>query len=187
ALPTRFFDPRKSLAVEHVFLDRMFPLLRDLDRRTLSPREVEELEKILDRVVTWVGWYDESPKEVIAAKEKAMREGLKRLSPEARRFLRAGGRTAQQVDALPVAQAVTIYSVYRYRQLNEDFIKWLYVPYAQAQPGLKQARERAKAARDSHDGEPFTVLLTGYDHIALTMTRAERAIAALRCVEAVRL
>jgi hypothetical protein len=189
ALPEGFADPRKYLTLENAFLFQMFPVLRDLDRRTLSPREAEELEKVLERVV---GWADDSNKEGgnkegNARRQQAMRAALKKVSPEARQFLLGQGRTAQQVDALPVAQAVAVYSLHRYRQLSEDLIKWLYVPYWQAQPGLKQAEERTKAASTGQDGVPFVMLVTGFNRVALATTRPVRAIAALRCVEAIRM
>ena len=51
--------------------------------------------------------------------------------PRAKRFVIAGGRSASEVEAMPVAQVVLLYTMQTYDELCDNITKWAFVPYAQ--------------------------------------------------------
>jgi hypothetical protein len=109
--------------------------------------------------------------------------------PQAKRFLKAQGKTQEQIEAMPALQAVMIYSLYQYDRQRDDQFKWLSVPYWQARAGLQKAEKGLKRSKASMDeGFPIgPLLLPAVQKVFFASARSERRIAALRCIEAVRL
>jgi hypothetical protein len=110
--------------------------------------------------------------------------------PAAREFLLAQGWTKEQVEALPVVQAVLMHEVANYDRLYDDMLKWQSLSYPEARYGLRQVEEqlRAEKAKGAAAGTTLAALImpaTARVHEAYT--RTERRLAALRCIEAIRL
>jgi hypothetical protein len=187
ALPRQFIDVTRCVSFETTFLYHMFPLLREVKGPPLGAPQAERLQKILEEVAAWHESHEDTTREAKEASKRAMLEATRKLSPQARQFLLDEGRKPAEVDALPVPQAVAIYSLYQYHRLTEDLLKWVTVPYWQSQAGEKQAEERRQAALKQLDGAPFVTATAAFDKIHHSMARTERALAALRCVEALRL
>jgi hypothetical protein len=108
--------------------------------------------------------------------------------PRAKRFLRQKGRSAREVEAMPALQAVYLYEINQYDVAYDDLRKWANLPYAEAAPHIRRASLRARE-RARRDGLPSLagVLLPAVEKVLAAPARIERKVAALRCVEALRL
>ena len=82
---------------------------------------------------------------------------------------------------------VLIHSFHQYRRLQDDLYKWYGLPYWEARPRLEQADKRIRQARNRLEGMPFIDWLPALQKIVASSVRLERRVAALRCVEAVRM
>jgi hypothetical protein len=161
------------------------PELRDVETAPLSPRRQQQLQTLAeqlsrgemlgDRPVPW-----ETKLGLIAVVIKAY--------PEARRALIAEGRKPEEVDALSAVQVVVIHSLHQYNRERDDLFRWSYLPYREARAGFQQAERQI--ARDARrlEGLPFgRALLPALAKVYDATVRLDRRIAALRCVEAIRL
>jgi hypothetical protein len=185
-LPQPLFDLRKPIEGERLMLDS---LLRELgagaERRVMSQAEAQAL---VDRLVATLrnfgfvqarhDWQSRLGWAVLAAQSY----------PQARAHLLEHGWTAAQVETMPVLQAGLLYEVFNYEQHSDDLLKWAGLPDWQARPGLARAEERLKAVKASGTGSILAVLLLPSTlRPRDTVARADRRVAALRCVEALRL
>jgi hypothetical protein len=109
---------------------------------------------------------------------------LEQAHPAACRRLIERGRPESQVNAMPAVQAVLIDVVETHQQLYQEAMQWMYVPFA------------ARAGRTDRDvanwgeGLRFLVSLSPFPALEAcnaTVTNSDRYVAALRCVEALRL
>jgi hypothetical protein len=110
---------------------------------------------------------------------------LKGYSP-AKRALVEQGRPQEEVEAMPVAQVVLLYSLQQYNRTRDEMFKWSYVPYPQAQQGMQQAEESLKQM----EGEivPLaSLLLPALRQVRTAAARMDRRIAAQRIIEAIRM
>jgi hypothetical protein len=182
-LPHPFIDLGKALSAERLIAETEVPLIRDIESARLSPQQQQELLRQLQRLAQAgdgggnIGWESHLGMLVLAAK----------LYPQAKQALIDAGRTAEDVEAMPVLQVVVIYSLRQYQQQQDELFKWYNLPYWQAGPGLLQAHQQIRAAREHFAGVPFTVLLPAAIKVYSAANRLDRRIAALRCVEAIRL
>lgn len=108
--------------------------------------------------------------------------------PQSRENLIARGRKAQEVDALPVLQVVALDSLHQFRWHRDEMYKWIGLPYWEAQPGLEAATKRFEQARAEMEAFPALLdLLPASSRVLQSTIRLDRRLAALRCVEALRL
>src|SRR5262249_19176989 len=115
--------------------------------------------------------------------------GLKKY-PEAKAYLRQHGWTEEQIAALPVLQAVLMYEVAVYDRMFDEFAKWINHPYESQRRGLAAAEDALKreVARIGAPGLSVAgYLLPAVHRVIWTGARVDRRIAALRCVEAIRM
>jgi hypothetical protein len=99
--------------------------------------------------------------------------------------LRAAGYTNEQIDAMCGAQLILTATVETYDRVRDDNFKWFSVPYAQAQDGMQMA---IKELGPNQAAIPLVQLLLPAARAArAAVGRIDRNIAALRCVEAIRL
>lgn len=110
-----------------------------------------------------------------------------RAYPEAKKALIAEGRKPAEVEALPALQMVLIHSLHQYQRLQDDLLKWSSLPYWEARPRLEQAEKRIRMTRNRLEGMPFIDYLPAIQKVVAAPVRLERRIAALRCIEAIRL
>ena len=104
-----------------------------------------------------------------------------------KQFLIAQGRKPDEVEKMPVREVVSIYAVHTYQRLRDDLFKWHYVPYWQAQRGFEQAETALRKDKQSMEAWPLVTLLPALGRVRFQEARLDRHIAALRCIEAVRL
>jgi hypothetical protein len=184
ALPQPFIDLRKPYQGERLMIDNLLPgfreALRDPHATPMSPQQVEELGVKLAHLA-------ESVK--TEAKPWLLALALKKYSP-AKEYLRRHGRSEQQVNELPVLQAVLLYEVAEYDRFFDEQVKWQGQPYEIQRRGLAEADEalRREVARVGAPGLSLAgMLLPAVFRVSEASARLDRRIAALRCVEAVRL
>lgn len=181
-LPTPFIDIRPSLEMEMDLMFREFRDLRVLDRETLS---VEQANALAASILTKVGMNAEDNKT------------LRTLTPaawammqycDAQTFLQERQWSQAQIKALPVAQAVLLYQVQQYQDIRDEMVCWLFLPYGDAYPRLKEAeRSLSNQYEKGFKANVFLYFMPALYRIGHLQCRLDRDIAMLRIVEALRL
>ena len=109
--------------------------------------------------------------------------------PRAKRFLISQGRSAAEVEAMPVPQVILLYTMRTYDELRDDTFKWMSIPYSEAEKGLEQTDRRLKKAHA--EGREIISLATFVMPAMLGAKTAEtriiQKIAALEVLEALRI
>jgi hypothetical protein len=182
-LPRPFFDLRKALQGEKLWLFASLPELRGLETTQLTP---EQQEKLIHAFRVIEGSHVSGGKPSWGDRLVVTLLVL-RAYPEAKQALIAEGQKPEEVEALPTLQVVLIHSLHQYRRLQDDLFKWCGLPYWEARPGIEQADQRIRQARRRLEGLPFIDALPALQKVASAAVRVDRRIAALRCVEAIRL
>lgn len=184
-LPRPFIDMRRPLQAEKLMFESMFPEVRaawtDPQRGPLS---AEKLNRELARIGNVLAIGDFSNRVYVAV-------AAARIYPEAKKYLVDHGFPAQQADALPVIQVALMHSLAMYDVVYDDFYRWTNLPYWEAQPGLLRAEKdlaRTKQKAAHIGGIPLAHwLMPAVRKVMEARVRVDRRIAALRCIEALRL
>ncbi len=185
-LPRPFIDLRKPLQGEKLSLFGTWPELREVDNPHLSPRQRERLGEIAGQFVT--DQWDRGSRALDAATRLAVIARVAKTYPDAKRALLAAGRRPEDVEALPALQVVLIQALRDFDRQRDEAFKWLMLPYAEGRPGLVRADKALKESGLRHEGIPIAqALLPATTKVYDATTRFDRRIAALRCVEALRL
>jgi hypothetical protein len=186
ALPSPLINLRKPLQSERMIVYAEVPELRDIETTQLSPAQqqafVDHVIRFMallhdERVPSGPNWEGKWALTALAAK----------YYPEAKRALLAQGRKVEDVEGLPVLQVVMIHVLHQYQRLQDDLFKWFNLPYWQAEPELAKADQQIAAARSRLEAQPLLDLLPAIRKVYATTARLDRHIAALRCVEAIRM
>ncbi|MBN1764598.1 MAG: hypothetical protein JW860_05020 [Sedimentisphaerales bacterium] len=182
-LPDPFIDIRHAMEWEQAIIYVEFPRLEDLDKKILTPEEASRL------VVDYFGILAN-----LGAEGKSRVNGiLPALGwimlhyQDAKRFLTEHGIDPDWVDKVPAAQAVMLYQLWQFRETRDSIFKWFNVPYIQAKPYLKKLEEEFAGMSGNLKDNVFNAILPAMGRVHFIMTRMERDIAILRCVEAVRM
>jgi hypothetical protein len=186
-LPRPFADLRKPLQGEKLWLFGTWPELRDVDNPHLSPHQRERLVVIAALFVA-----DPSRDYRTWAPDTAARLAtiarVAKAYPGAKRALIAAGRKPEEVEALPALQVVLIEALRDFERRRDDEYKWMAVPYPAARPGLLRAEKSLREAKDRRESIPIAeTMLPTTLKVYGAATRLDRRIAALRCIEAVRM
>lgn len=117
--------------------------------------------------------------------------GATKVYPDAKRRLVERGMSAEQVEAMPVLQVALLDSLNEYERMFDELAKWQSLPYWEARAGMERTTavlKQMKAKSADGVGIPLaTLLLPAVEKVAFASARIDRKIAALRCVEALRL
>lgn len=178
ALPGPLVDLRRAMEQETEWLFVLLPELREAQTSQLTDAEWQAL---LENLVGLPGQFDGSKKQAAGTAMALL------MYPKGKRWMVEQGHTQEEVDAMPVARVVVTYMVQPYIRLRDEQQKWLYLPYRQAREGLRRAEEQINAARQSFAGNVLVMLMPALGRVSFQVAKHERSIAALRCVEAVRL
>jgi hypothetical protein len=108
-----------------------------------------------------------------------------RTYPRAKRLLLRRGRSPAEVEAMPALQAVFLYEVHEYDSAFDEMRKWLGLPYPEAAPHVRRAARRARDR--SNRAALAALLLPAVERVFGRVARVDRKVAALRCIEALRL
>jgi hypothetical protein len=107
--------------------------------------------------------------------------------PAAKRYLRSQGLTAEAVERMPVPEAVERYFVQTYEEEADDAFKWVGLPPPEASRGMQQwSREFQRRSAIGEVNLMARILLPALGRAMLVSARADRQIAMLRIVEAIR-
>ena len=186
-LPRPFIDLRKAIQGEKLWLHGTFPELRGLDSHSshLSPDQREQLQKVAEKIIAGLlGQRQESS-------PGARLVTIARVAsayPEAKRALIAAGHKPEEVEVMPAVQAVLLESLRDYDRLRDEQAKWMALPYPEARAGLERAQKAISDCSTVREGIPLArTLLPQVLKVYDATTRLDRRLAALRCVEALRL
>lgn len=186
SLPRPFLDMRSAMHWESDILLREFPILRRV-RGALTEKEQRELTEQLMRFFTQLMDRPVGPPEAWQSR-LALTAFAATSYPRAKRYLVEQGRSAQEVEAMPALQVVAIHSLDVFEELRDDVFKWFYVPYPQAQKGFEEASRYLHTVGREKEGIPFaSTLLPAVGAAYGAGARTDRAIAALRTIEAIRI
>jgi hypothetical protein len=184
-LPRPLIDLRKATQGEKLMLEAEFPELRAIEKGPLSADAQRSLLKKLQGPEFW-GILGKSPNSALEKRLGFVATAMK-IYPQARRNLIAAGRKPEEVEALPVIQVIMLDSLRVYRRFQDDALKWMNVPYWQAREGRSKTNAELCEAMKRGEGMPLLLMLPAVQKIQEATIRTERWVAALRCIEAVRL
>ncbi len=180
ALPTPFIDIRWSVPGEMDSVYADMPAIRDIKTRKHSREEWIRMMQQGGVILRMSGM---EPNAAAENKSRTLTMALIYYS-RAKNNLLAIGYTQEQVDAMCVPQVLVTAAVDEFEYWRQSASKWFAVPYWQAHEGLKQTEA---AFEDLKSYNPLAFLLPAWDKAYLSMAKAERQVAALRCIEALRL
>jgi hypothetical protein len=113
--------------------------------------------------------------------------GTARIYPTARKHLLAKGRPEIEVNKLPMHLVVAVCVADRMKGLRDDMLKLSRLPFARAWPGLQKMEERMGAMKGDPADALVLAIMPALSRSALSVASVDRRIAALRCVEALRM
>jgi hypothetical protein len=186
-LPHPFVSLRRPMEGERMVVDNLFPGLREiLADPKAAPIASQQLQVQMEKIGGFLAMEGGSG---IWEHPGLFAPAVAKAYPEAKRFLLARGWTAAQVEAIPMLQAVMMQQVYTYDRLMDEMTKWQGLPYWQMRSGLEQTEKMLKQAKASGEVSAIlaTLLLPAVQKVFFAQARLERKIAALRCIEAIRL
>ncbi len=178
-----YIDMRPALESDMYALYLSFPWLKEVDGSAHSPKFWRQ--RFHELAETLGGWSRDPQRWQSRLKLTA---ATIRRYPTAKQLLIDEGRSSAEVEAMSVAQVVTIYTMRSYEELQDEVFKWLHLPYWQGREGLEKVKRQISATRADREILPmvevFLENVSGVNHVR---ARQERSIALLRVVEAVRL
>jgi hypothetical protein len=190
-LPRPFIDLRLALQSERMIVNGMFTSLAqagvDVRSTPLSNQQLQIVVGGLSQLLE-----DGRPS---GAEQTGLRLALIGMTmkgyPEAKQYLLAQGVSSEVVEAMPRLQVVLIFALAEYDRLFDDMIKWQGFPWWQAGPGLEKAERGVKEDRNKAAElgriPVASMLLPAMQRVFFAVTRVQRQLSALRCVEAIRL
>jgi hypothetical protein len=184
ALPRPFIDLHRGLQGERVSIERTVPFLRDLEKQIRSPAEIRR--DLLHAARLLAGVTGHTPP--AGGQGEVTLAGWAMLAyPEAKRSLLAQGWSKGRVEAMPVLQVVAIEALHELRRRRDDLFKWSHLPYPAAREALRRAERGLNGPHAGVSALPLASYLPAIEKVLLNQARLDRKIAALRCIEAVRL
>jgi hypothetical protein len=187
-LPRPFIDMRRPLQGERVMIYGNFPgmteAVSDLHAKPWTREQVEAVVAIFQQMDKNNSLLGEKPEAEKVLRLASKQEGIKKI-------LMDQGSPKDIVDVMPDEQVALLLALQQYDVMFDDFRKWQSLPLWESHPVMIKLEEQQKKRQDDKDGP--TVALARLFHPSSTATafagqaRVDRRIAALRCVEAVRL
>jgi len=108
--------------------------------------------------------------------------------PQAKRWLLERGRSEDEVEQMPVAQVLMIYTLDTYDELRDERFKLAGLPYWQIHDRLRQENEQMRRISDEREVVPLAgTLLPAISNVALAQARSDRSFCLARIIEALRL
>jgi hypothetical protein len=184
-LPRPFIDLRRPLQSERLMVHTLVsPLMQgSADIRT-TPLSIQQCQERLEHFMG-------TPPYERTQFRLALIAITAKVYPKAKRFVLGQGLAPETVEAMPHIQVVVLFSLAEYDRLFDDMVKWQGMPYWQARPGLDKAVEGVKEEKvkaGELERVPLAALLIpAVEKVFFATTRIDRKIAALRCIEAIRL
>jgi hypothetical protein len=195
-LPSPFIDLCKGLQGERISIygtlkfDRVATL--DLDAGPMGEKELREAGQLAARIMIM-----EEPAILLPEVRRLINpfvtaQLIQARHEAAKKALIEQGRPREKVEAMPHLQVALLHACLQYDRQLDEMTKWRTFPYWQAREEVDAAVRRRK------DEEKYNVanqpaiplaklLLPAVEKVFASRGRVDRRIAALRCVEAIRL
>lgn len=182
ALPEPLVDMRPGVEAELAAAELTFPALQELNRAEYGEQYWrEQLEDFWETTSEYTDNSPEGPWMLLALTVRGY--------PLAKKGLIESGWSQEQVDSMPVAQVVLVYSMMQYERSRDEQMKWLFVPYPLANS------PRVLGGEKPHDGESRNedilplgkAFIPGAETFRYAAAASQREIALLRLIEAIRL
>jgi hypothetical protein len=184
-LPQPLIDLRRGFESEKIMVDVHFPEVARLEKGPLPAQDLDRLSNACCNVE--IGLWNKEYKAPVAEKMELVAKVVQAY-PAARQALIDQGRKTADVEALPMLQVVLIGHYQRYRIAQDELLKWTHLPFPQAYQGLKKTQaELTGAVQARQEMWPFAEFLYPVEKVYVASVQVHRTIAALRCIEAVRL
>lgn len=183
-LPSPLIDFRAGFEGDSVAFYAMMPGLREAEGKPMTVERAREQGEDLIRLLA-EGALGPNTGTTSAAQRMGIAALVARFYPEAKRFVLSQGRTPAEVEAMPMIQVVMIHALYQFRCMRDEIYKWRNVPYWEARKALRPVLQGHRLEQAGMAF--FGASLPAYMNIMYAPPRLDRRIAALRCVEAVRL
>lgn len=187
-LPRPLIDLHRGLQGEKLIIHALVPNYREIQTIPMSAQQVQKQISHLAEMLRMLegpqsGGQKKFP-DILALYFRALT-----VYPTAKKNLLEQGRDPKLLDAMSAFQVVLIYHLDLYEQRRDDLFKWARLPYWEALPGLKRAEEEVyKLRARSEPGLDLAgALLRPMARLRFGQDRLERRLAALRCIEAIRL
>jgi len=182
-MPQPLVSFHRALQAESQCLYIALPELRTLDERVLSNDEVtglwRKLGAMADMETDSGDWLEQRLAGIV---------GTSKVYRQARQWLIDRGRSAQEVESLPIFYVVLLHDHHRYECLWDEQLKWFSMSYWQAADELEDIQTRIKEyAEESSTGELFAAMFPSLRRVFFLDARYKRDLAMLRCVEALRI
>ena len=185
-LPRPLFDLRKPMQGERLMAYGTFPgmadMAADLNAKPWAPEQVEKAVGVL-REQTDGGILQLRYQAEILLAVAARHEAAKQL-------LIDEGRPKELVDAMPHVQVALAAAMMQYNRDFDDLLKCQSLPYWEAQPAMDRIQRASSRNWTTRMGRlsPWSACsCRRCRRCSQSRTRMDRRVAALRCVEAVRL
>jgi len=189
-LPRPFIDLHTAMQCERLMVNGLFPSQEAGVDMRMTPLTKQQLQAVIHRLEGFGEAID-----LFRGNNGTLRLYLVAVTakayPEAKQFLLSQGIAAETVEAMPHLQVVMLFALAEYDRLFDEMIKWQREPYWVARPGLEKADKELKQEKVK-SGElgrlPLAALLMpAMQKVVSATARIDRKIAALRCIEAIRL
>jgi hypothetical protein len=188
ALPRPLIDLRRAHDLEFRFVQSVFP---ELYGRELTP---EQWDGVLRRIRSEFHglWSIGNPPKLPdwVPKDSAPEDPASKSPdlPAALNFVaRTNGLSADKVGAMSPAQVLLLYIVGTCREDWDDFYRAAYLPYPQARPFFEAADKRLREAPHTEGHAVSRSLIADLNKVMSRQTALERALAAQRVIEALRM
>jgi hypothetical protein len=187
-LPRPFLDLRKPLEGERFATYAFFPGLLDVahDRNAgpMTPAQIKASAAAISR--RYLADKGALERVRLALLIRAKHAGAKEALVDA-------GRPRAKVEQMPHLQVALLHAMQQFDRQYDTLIRWRTFSYAEAQKGLEEAAGRISATRApafllSKDVPALPLFDARFaEHLFADCARLDRRVAALRCVEAIRL
>ncbi len=181
-LPRPVISLRKAMDYESSLLYMAYPQLRGLAGKQLSPEQWQAMTDDFAKIRAMIHGEPSGTSGKLFMTAWAIK-----LYPEAKQYLISKGRTREQVESMPVQQVIAIHCLGQYDYWRDELLKWYSLPYWQAREGMQKASAAFRKWEKANRGNPFAALLGAFSKAFFYQARQDRRIAALRCIEAVRM
>lgn len=182
-LPHPLLDFQVCFKSERLWLDAILPGYREmLADSSTTPPSAEQLQKNLK---LWAALLNDGKADISSSLTTLVL--VLKDYPEAKRFLKERGYTSKQVEAMPVLHAVFLYETYMYDTNYDNLRKWVNFSYPVAISHTVREQGKISASRSRPGGNLSSMLTPFMSNVLKSPVRIERKIAALCCVEAIRL
>jgi hypothetical protein len=183
SLPRPFASLHDAMEWERTAMLATFPPLRKAESGEFGADDWKELFERLSRYPQLGLPPSRAPASAISSMTAAMAGTF--FYPSAKEYLLRHGFSAEQVDSMPVAQALGRYLAGEYREWFDEMQKWSTLPYWQAVDGMTRTQldyeQNAKSA-----ARWVLASIPSVNRAAMQFAKLDRQVAALQTVEALR-